>query len=244
MNTCQDIRDQGAGVEFGFGMSEEPTQPSLLWSPIPLVLGIMTLCLLFLITARVYGAQVPQLGRGKENLVQKVEDLTSGLTSCQNPSLPGSPTEQPQDTGEKCPVVWLAYQDRSYLFFLEKGTWEQCKSSCVSQSATLLTIESKEELDFITARSFKYAEDHGRNAYYDLFWTGLSFDSRKGMWVWEDDSTLSSGLFVLSDPSVQNYQDGACTFLQGEKVKPGGCGGTWFCIVRGRRKHEEKNKLD
>ncbi|XP_025049295.1 oxidized low-density lipoprotein receptor 1-like [Alligator sinensis] len=144
------------------------------------------------------------------------------------------------DKGKKCPALWLANQDRSYLFSSQKGTWEQCKSFCTPQFAGLLITESKEELDFITATSFQYSEDTASGAYYYPFWAGLSYNSRKRMWVWTDDSALSSGLFVLADLSPQNYPGGACAYFQGDKLKPGGCEESRFCVCE--RKKEAPGK--
>ncbi|XP_025067902.1 oxidized low-density lipoprotein receptor 1-like, partial [Alligator sinensis] len=195
----------------------------------------MLLCLLFLITARIYGAQMCQPGRKQENPVMVGEHHISKPMSYQKPSLPGTLRKQPQDSGEKCPVLWIAKQDRSYLFSPKRGTWNQCNSSCTSQSAELLKTETKEELIFLTARSYEYAEDRGSSVYYYPFWIGLMFDSRKAKWVWADASALSSGLFMLSDPSPQNYPGGACSYLQGNKVKAGGCGDTRFCICEKKK---------
>ncbi|KYO18340.1 hypothetical protein Y1Q_0008473 [Alligator mississippiensis] len=220
--------------------NKDPSATPLRWKLATIVLGI--LCLMLLIATGVLGYNEVQLGREQDSLVKQVEHLTSELMSCQTPILPVTTMEKPKDTGKKCPGLWTARQERSYLFSPEKGTWEQCNSSCISQSALLLMIESKEEQGFITARSFEYAEDRGSSAYYYPFWIGLSFDSNKRMWVWTDDSALSSGLFVLSDPSPHNYDGGARAYLQGDKVKPGGCGETRFCICEKKKKAQGKKK--
>ncbi|KYO18351.1 hypothetical protein Y1Q_0008479 [Alligator mississippiensis] len=186
----------------------------------------------------VLGYQVTQLHREKENLTQQ-------LMSCPD-SPPGPPDTlwgQTLDKREKCPALWIANQDRSYLFSPERGTWDQCKSYCISQSAKLLKLESKEELDFITATSFQYSEHRAAGAYYYPFWTGLSYNSGKGMWVWTDNSALFSNLFVLSDPNPQNYEGGDCAYLQGDKVKPGDCGELRFCLCEKQKEIQGKNKL-
>ncbi|XP_025050868.1 C-type lectin domain family 1 member A-like, partial [Alligator sinensis] len=115
------------------------------WLPLALALGAQVLCLLLMIGLRVYNGQVSELGR---ELGRKKGNNTQLLTSChgQKPGFSGTPEEQPRDTGEKCPARWISHEDRSYLFSPEKGTWEQCKSSCISQTAFLLTFENKEEL--------------------------------------------------------------------------------------------------
>ncbi|KYO18339.1 hypothetical protein Y1Q_0008472 [Alligator mississippiensis] len=64
----------------------------------------------------------------------------------QQPGLPKIPDEHPGDTGQKCPAQWATAEGRSYLFSPEKGTWEHCKSSCMSQSARLLSTQKRKEL--------------------------------------------------------------------------------------------------
>ncbi|XP_025049438.1 oxidized low-density lipoprotein receptor 1-like [Alligator sinensis] len=230
--------DQSKRLKHG---DKDPSATPIHWQLTTLVLGI--LCLMLLIARGALGYNEAQLGREQENLVKQVENLTSELTSCQEPSLPGSQREQPQDTGEKCPARWVVHKDSSYLFSPEKGTWEKCHSSCILQSAQLFTIEGGEELDFIKKELYEYFEDHGGVSWYYPFWIGLSYNPGSRKWVWKDNTDLSSFLFVLSDPSPQNYRDGACAFLQGEKVKPGGCGDTWFCICETKKKAQGKNKL-
>ncbi|XP_025067892.1 C-type lectin domain family 7 member A-like [Alligator sinensis] len=218
--------------------NKDPSATPLQWQLATLALGI--LCLILLIVAGVLGYNVCQPGTEQENPVMEGDHHTSKPTSYQKPSLPGTLRKQPQDTGEKCPVLWTAKQDRSYLFSPKRGTWNQCNSSCTSQSAELLKTETKEELSFITTRSYEYAEDRGSSTYYYPFWIGLSFDFREGTWVWADASALSSGLFVLSDPSPQNYPGGACAYLQGNKVKAGGCGDPRFCICEKKKEAQSK----
>ncbi|XP_025051087.1 C-type lectin domain family 7 member A-like isoform X1 [Alligator sinensis] len=139
--------------------------------------------------------------------------------------------------GEKCPARWVVHKDSSYLFSPEKGTWEKCHSSCISQSAQLLTTEGGEELDFIKKESFHYFEDHDGVTQYHTFWIGLSYDPGSRKWVWADDSDLSSGLFDLQDLSHQNDQDRVCAYIEGGRAKAGGiCRETHFCICEKRRK--------
>ncbi|KYO18349.1 hypothetical protein Y1Q_0008478 [Alligator mississippiensis] len=106
------------------------------------------------------------------------------------------------------------------------------------------SVDCQPGQDFITATSFQYTENRGSGVYYYPFWTGLPYNSRTGMWVWADNSALSSSLFVLSDPSPQNYPGGACAYLQGDKVKPGDCGELRFCLCEKKKEAQGKKKVD
>ncbi|XP_059582299.1 oxidized low-density lipoprotein receptor 1-like [Alligator mississippiensis] len=138
--------------------------------------------------------------------------------------------------GQKCPAQWATAEGRSYLFSPEKGTWEHCKSSCMSQSARLLSTQKRKELDFIKQELYQYYENRKGVLWYYPFWIGLSYDPGSRKWVWEDNTALSSGLFDLQDLSHQNDQGRVCAYVQGGKAKPGGCGETHFCICEKGKK--------
>ncbi|XP_025067893.1 C-type lectin domain family 1 member A-like [Alligator sinensis] len=187
------------------------------WSPIPLVLGIMLVCLLFLITARVYGAQMAQLGIERKSLLEQVGYLSSELTSCQNQGIPGTVRELPHDIGEKCPARWSHSTNRSYLFSPKKRRWDQCKYSCSSHSASLITMDSREELDFIMTESFHYSEDRGSTTYYFPFWTGLVYDSLQELGLegriqygW---TLLVSSIMRTKNAGLKQREQGRYTFL-------------------------------
>ncbi|KYO34800.1 hypothetical protein Y1Q_0010538 [Alligator mississippiensis] len=201
------------------------------WLPLALALGAQMLCLLLMIGLRVYDAMVTELSSEKGNISQLPMSCPS-----QMPRLPGTPEEQPRDTGEKCPSRWVVRKDTSYLFSPEKGTWEQCHSSCISQSAQLLTIEGGEELDFIKKVLFQYFEVHDSIPRYYAFWIGLSYDPGSKKWLWADDSDLSSGLFDIQDLNLKNDQDRVCAYIHGGRPKGGVCGETHFCICEKRSK--------
>ncbi|KYO34791.1 hypothetical protein Y1Q_0010531 [Alligator mississippiensis] len=70
----------------------EPAPASPPWSPIPLILLLMSLCLLLLISARIYGAKVMELSQENEN-------PTQCPVSCPDPNttVPEMPQDQPPD---------------------------------------------------------------------------------------------------------------------------------------------------
>ncbi|XP_025049299.1 C-type lectin domain family 7 member A-like [Alligator sinensis] len=195
------------------------------------ILGILCLVLLIATGVLSYCVLDMKLSPGKGS--------SSELSpSCpdQQPGLPKIPDEHPGDTGQKCPARWTTAEGRSYLFSPEKGTWEHCKSSCMFQSARLLNIENRKELDFIKQELYQYYEDRQSVTWYYPFWIGLSYYPGSRKWVWEDNTDLSSGLFDLQDLSHQNDQGRVCVYVQGGKAKPGACGETHFCICEKEKK--------
>ncbi|XP_019335612.1 C-type lectin domain family 1 member A-like [Alligator mississippiensis] len=206
------------------------------WSPLPLVLGIMSLSLMLLITARIYSSQLTDVIREQKKLSEQVKKLTQQLRSCQalNPGFLAPAEEQLSQRG-KCPARWSHRKERSYLFSPENRVWEQCKSFCITQSAMLITIESKEEQSFIIRESFLYSEVRHGLPYYYPFWIGLSHNSETQKWVWVDSTALSTGLFSLPDSSNLTHQGGACVYYQAGAPKAGSCGEGRFCICEKKK---------
>ncbi|XP_019399582.1 PREDICTED: C-type lectin domain family 1 member A-like [Crocodylus porosus] len=215
------------------------------WSPLPLVLGIMSLSLMMLITARIYSTQLTDVIREQKKLSEKVKNLTQQLRSCQ------AQKTRFLDTGEeqlsqrgKCPSRWSHTKERSYLFSPENRVWEQCKSFCITQSARLITIESKEEQRFIIRESFLYSEMRHGLPYYYPFWIGLSRNPETQKWVWVNSTALSTGLFSLPDSNNLAHQGGACVYYQAGAPKTGSCGEGRFCICEKKKDPEGKVHQD
>ncbi|KYO18341.1 hypothetical protein Y1Q_0008474 [Alligator mississippiensis] len=154
------------------------------------------------------------------------------------------PPELPPHQGEKCPSRWSRMKDRSYLFSPERRTWEQCKSSCISQAVGMLMVKNLEEWDFINHELFQYYEDRNSTVFYHRFWIELSYHTETRKWVWVDGSALSTSLFELTDASHLSYQGGACVYVQAGAVKPGDCGETRFCICEKKKEPPRAKKTD
>ncbi|XP_025067889.1 C-type lectin domain family 1 member A-like [Alligator sinensis] len=202
--------------------SKDPSVPLLRWRLTAVILGI--LCLILLVATGVLGIKVMELSQEKK-------DPTQCLKSCPDPnrSVPGLPLDQPPDK-EKCPVRWSHKEKRSYLFSSENRPWAQCNSFCSSHSASLLKIDSRDELDFTKKESFEYSEERGSATYYYPFWTGLSYNSETKTWVWADGTGVSPGLINALVPSHGNDAGGTCVYVQGAAFKLDRCEETRFCI--------------
>ncbi|XP_053877751.1 C-type lectin domain family 12 member B-like [Malaclemys terrapin pileata] len=207
--------------------NKDSLTPSPSWLSMAVVLGVLSLCLLLLITARILGAKLTQWGGQQEVLTQQVENLTQQLKVCQS--------QTTNHQGDKCPVQWIRWiqsSDSLYLFAAATRTWEQCQSYYSSQSAQLLKTENEEEKNFIQQESYLYFEIRQGFRYYFPFWIGLLYDSSTRKWVWVDSTALSSGLLEIPEADSQHYRGGACAYIQGGNFKAGACGETRSCLCK------------
>ncbi|XP_004451275.2 natural killer cells antigen CD94 isoform X2 [Dasypus novemcinctus] len=91
-----------------------------------------------------------------------------------------------------CQEKWIGYRCNCYFFSTEEKPWKESRAACASQNSTLLQLESRDELGFVSSLQYFY-------------WIGLSFSADRGTWLWEDGSTLSFDLFSLSlTPNPEN----------------------------------------
>ncbi|XP_019569017.2 C-type lectin domain family 7 member A isoform X1 [Rhinolophus sinicus] len=181
------------------------------WRSIAVTLGI--LCLIILVIAVVLGAT----GMWRSN---------SGSNSLKNDNFPSrnkenhsqstqssleqsvAPTKALKTTGvlsSSCPPNWVIHENSCYLFSTPLDTWEGSKTQCSQQGASLLKIDSSNELTFIKKQSsFKSA---------DSFWIGLSRQLTKGPWLWEDGSMFSSNLFQIRSTATQETSPHNCVWI-------------------------------
>nr|XP_021510951.1 C-type lectin domain family 9 member A [Meriones unguiculatus] len=81
-----------------------------------------------------------------------------------------------------CPLNWIQKGKSCYYAFKSWNMWNHSKENCLKEDASLLQIESEEEMDFIhSMRTLREAE----------YWVGLFQDGLSGSWFWQDGSSLS-----------------------------------------------------
>lgn len=97
---------------------------------------------------------------------------------------------------------WVKYSGHFYLYGEEKLTWEDAKLECQKKCANLVTIETKEESDWMAATFLN--DDCLSNIYfYCTAWTGGNDLAIEGQYVW--DASNTSMVFTnwyVSEPSI------------------------------------------
>uniref|UniRef100_A0A8C5UYF7 Natural killer cells antigen CD94 n=1 Tax=Microcebus murinus TaxID=30608 RepID=A0A8C5UYF7_MICMU len=81
-----------------------------------------------------------------------------------------------------CPEKWVGYRCNCYFISGEVKTWEESRIFCISQNSSLLQLQNRDELAFMYSNQYFY-------------WIGLSYNTERGDWQWEDGSNFSRNLF-------------------------------------------------
>ncbi len=97
---------------------------------------------------------------------------------------------------EKCDNDWVQYKQRCVKYFKQKVEFQVAAVTCESNNATLISIHSAEENEFIR----KYVEKQPSSSI--VIWIGLKrniYDSNKLIWV--DNSPVDYKNWNLGEPN-------------------------------------------
>ncbi|XP_065272016.1 C-type lectin domain family 2 member E-like [Emys orbicularis] len=123
------------------------------------------------------------------------------LAARKTPSCPRCP---PHVTAT-CPGGWVGYQGNCYYFSETEGNWSASQSNCSSLNASLASIDSLPELDFMLR--YKGIPYH---------WIGLHREQGEGQpWKWTN-GTIFNNLFQVRG-------DGYCSYLDNRGVSSSRC---------------------
>ncbi|XP_077576162.1 C-type lectin domain family 4 member A-like isoform X1 [Stigmatopora nigra] len=105
-----------------------------------------------------------------------------------------------------CPRHWLLFGSKCYLFLHHQysGTWkswEESAGECRRRNASLLTVASRQEQEFVTNQSRYYNDvKHG-------YWMALTKDIITDKWGWRDGSVLNQ-TFWRNEVIYKSYRCG------------------------------------
>ncbi|XP_068111459.1 C-type lectin domain family 2 member B-like [Hyperolius riggenbachi] len=109
-----------------------------------------------------------------------------------------------------CPLNWLAFNGKCYLFSEERNNWTASKENCRRRNAEILSMEDLDEQEFITKQ---VTSMHGH------FWIGLR--KHGSQWKWE-----TGGAYKQSITEATH----SCTTF-GREMTPESCfnPNKWIC---------------
>uniref|UniRef100_A0A8B9T322 C-type lectin domain-containing protein n=1 Tax=Anas platyrhynchos TaxID=8839 RepID=A0A8B9T322_ANAPL len=79
-----------------------------------------------------------------------------------------------------CPDTWIGFQSKCYYFSEDESNWKTSLENCKAMEASLTSIDSQEELDFI--KRYKGQANH---------WLGLQ-EEGNGQWRWTNGTAFNN----------------------------------------------------
>ncbi|KAF6118027.1 C-type lectin domain family 12 member B [Phyllostomus discolor] len=219
---------------------------SLLTLCLLLLLGLVTLGIMFLQTSNEINSDSEKLSQLQETIHQRQDNLSQQLGNYRNFSMEeeflksqiSSLLEKQEQMAIKlcqelvirtsdhkcnpCPKMWQWHRNSCYYFATnEEKTWANSRKHCMDKNSTLVKIDSSEEKDFLKMQPLPK---------FPFFWLGLSWDPSGRSWLWEDGSDPSPSLFSTKEYAQINGSKG-CAYFQNGNIYTSRCSAeiSWIC---------------
>ncbi|XP_006906894.1 C-type lectin domain family 12 member B [Pteropus alecto] len=219
---------------------------SLLTLCLMLLIGLVTLGVMFLQTSNEINSDSEKLSRLQKTIHQRQDNLSQQLSNYGNLSteeefLKSQISDLLKRQGQMairlcqelvihtsdhkcnpCPKMWQWYQNSCYSFATnEEETWTNSRKICMNKNSTLVKIDSLEEKDFLKSQLLPQ---------FFFFWLGLSWDPSSRSWLWEDGSIPSPSLFSTKEYAQINGSKG-CAYFQKGHIYISRCSAeiSWIC---------------
>ncbi|XP_035197048.1 C-type lectin domain family 2 member B-like isoform X1 [Oxyura jamaicensis] len=110
-----------------------------------------------------------------------------------------------------CPATWIGFQGKCYHFSKNETNWKTSSEKCKALEASLTSIDSQEELDFI----MRYKGQAN-------YWFGLH-EEGNGQWRWTNGTAFNNWFVVRGG--------GPCAYLNQDKISSALCNTEkyWIC---------------
>ncbi|XP_040558660.1 C-type lectin domain family 2 member B isoform X1 [Gallus gallus] len=111
-----------------------------------------------------------------------------------------------------CPNAWVGFQGKCYYFSDTESDWNSSREHCHRLGASLATIETEEEMEFM----LRYRGPAN-------CWIGLHRAEGAEHWTWADGSTFTNWFELRGG--------GQCAYLNGDRISSALCHNEkfWVC---------------
>ncbi|NP_001380653.2 C-type lectin domain family 2 member D-like isoform X1 [Gallus gallus] len=106
--------------------------------------------------------------------------------------------------GHACPNAWVGFQGKCYYFSKEENDWNSSREHCSAHGASLATIGSAEEMDFMMR--FQGPAN---------CWIGLHREEEDAQWTWSDGTAFTNWFELRGG--------GRCAYLNGDRISSSLC---------------------
>ena len=112
-----------------------------------------------------------------------------------------------------CPTGWARFKRHCYRLFPQQVDWSTAKFYCISQSSSLLSLQSETEWNFVVNDIIK----NSGNTVADAIgvWTG-GYTGPTDKWTWYDNSPFQS-LWTKWAANQPNGVSNQCMYLRKEE---------------------------
>ncbi|XP_066497650.1 C-type mannose receptor 2 [Hoplias malabaricus] len=100
--------------------------------------------------------------------------------------IPKGKAQLEPETSEDSDLDWVNFEEAEYKLYEHRATWEQAQRTCNWHQASLASIHSNEEKQFLASTVRKMSRTQS-----DLWWIGLHTFENDGRYSWSDHSVLN-----------------------------------------------------
>ncbi|XP_036445756.1 C-type mannose receptor 2 [Colossoma macropomum] len=125
--------------------------------------------------------------------------------------IPKGKAELEPETAEDSGLEWVNFEEAQYKLFPHRSTWKQARRICSWFSASLASIHSIEERQFVASIVHKVSRMDS-----DPYWIGLHTFENDGRYRWSDHSVLNYVSWGPGQPRPLT-RDSKCVYISGSK---------------------------